>query len=497
MTSPPPARDEPIVIVGAGIMGLSTAIHLARRGYRDVTVFDKQPFDESQYSYMRGADAASADINKIVRSTYGSQTEYQELTMEAIAGWDEWNRELALGRIVPPGMGTGDRVFVRNGSVSLSSSAALPAWERASIESMEAAGRPDVHLSTADARHRGVARRRGLAHALDPFQRAPRGLPFSGVLDTAGGMAVADKACRFALHYARLLGARFVFGPEAGFFESFRREGGAVTGIRTRDGRTHRAALTLVACGGWTPVLVPELDGLCEATAGSVALLKIPRSSPLWDRLGPDNFPTFMWNMRDGAEGGLYGFPRNEDGWFKVGYRGTKYTNPLTHKDGKQRSTPVTRWSEACRNGAEPVGDRLTSCPQQALKVIRGFLDENLPELAAEGIKVDMTRICWYSDSYDNHLIVDRVPGTKGLMVATGDSGHAFKYLPTIGNWIVDVMENIGVDRPAVKAWRWRQKGAREEPVNVLMEGSKSSRAFENIPWSKESDLKVDARSQL
>jgi sarcosine oxidase / L-pipecolate oxidase len=121
-----------------------------------------------------------------------------------------------------------------------------------------------------------------------------------------------------------------------------------------------------------------------------------------------------------------------------------------------------------------------------------------LPTAGTESYKkLDMTRICWYSDSYDNYLIVDRVPGHEGLMVATGDSGHAFKYLSNVGNWIVDVMENIGLDRPAVKSWRWRQQNAGEVPINVLMEGSRGSRAFGNIAWSKESDLGLGAKSQL
>lgn len=60
MRSRIPAKNEPIIIVGAGAFGLSTALHLARRGYTDVTVFDKQPYDESLYSYFKGCDAASA-----------------------------------------------------------------------------------------------------------------------------------------------------------------------------------------------------------------------------------------------------------------------------------------------------------------------------------------------------------------------------------------------------------------------------------------------------
>lgn len=60
MSPPPPAKADPIVIVGAGIFGLSTAIHLALRGYSNVTVFDKQPYDKTLYSYLDGCDAASA-----------------------------------------------------------------------------------------------------------------------------------------------------------------------------------------------------------------------------------------------------------------------------------------------------------------------------------------------------------------------------------------------------------------------------------------------------
>lgn len=53
-------RDSPIIIVGAGVFGLSSAIHLAQRGYRNVTVFDKQPYHETFYDFESGCDAASA-----------------------------------------------------------------------------------------------------------------------------------------------------------------------------------------------------------------------------------------------------------------------------------------------------------------------------------------------------------------------------------------------------------------------------------------------------
>lgn len=53
-------RNSPINIVGAGVFGLSSAIHLAQRGFTNVTVFDKQPYHETQYDFESGCDAASA-----------------------------------------------------------------------------------------------------------------------------------------------------------------------------------------------------------------------------------------------------------------------------------------------------------------------------------------------------------------------------------------------------------------------------------------------------
>jgi NADPH-dependent 2,4-dienoyl-CoA reductase/sulfur reductase-like enzyme len=53
-------RDDAIVIIGAGVFGLSTALHLAQRGFKNVTVLDKQNYDVSKYSYEDGCDAPSA-----------------------------------------------------------------------------------------------------------------------------------------------------------------------------------------------------------------------------------------------------------------------------------------------------------------------------------------------------------------------------------------------------------------------------------------------------
>jgi sarcosine oxidase/L-pipecolate oxidase len=368
-------------------------------------------------------------------------------------------------------MSRDDRVFINTGVMSLNEGTELPAFERATIDGMVKHGHVDSQLSTTDAAHLKTAADKGLD--MDQFRCRSRGKKVVGVMDTSGGVTIADKACRFALHKARAHGAHFVFGSRAGGFDSLVYEDGRVSGIRTRDGKTHGAKLVIMACGGWTPSLVPQLDGLCETTAGSVAVYRLPRGSAAYDRFAPDKFPVWMFKMRDGAGGGLYGFPRDDEGLLKIGYRGTKYTNPRPQADGKERSVPVTRYTE---------GERLAEIPVQAMDVIAQFVAGFMPELAKEGLdEVAFTRLCWYTDTFDNHFVIDHVPGQEGLLVATGGSGHAFKYLPNIGRWVTDVIEGVGLERPAVRAWRWRELG-RATPANVLMEGKKGARALSNVP---------------
>ncbi|TVY45480.1 L-pipecolate oxidase [Lachnellula occidentalis] len=384
------------------------------------------------------------------------------MTFEAIDAWNSWNDELATGNSLPPGLSREDKVFHKCGSLNIADSKELPPWELATIRAMEEQGHIDTQLVTTNPRHVAISKSRG--QNISPFEQAGKERPIVGVLDLSGGVAVADKACRFALHKAQQLGVKVVFDAVAGAFESLEYSltpSGSlhkVIGVRTKDKKLHRGEQVILACGGWTPSLLPTLDGLCEATAGSVALIKLPpkSSSPeLWDRFSPENFPTWMYRMRDGASGGLYGFPRDDNGFIKIGYRGTKYTNPKAQRDGKERSIPVTRWSD---------GEKLTQIPKQAMSTIQGFVHDFMPELELLGIAMT------------------RVPGFEGLMVATGGSGHAFKYLPILGDFVVDVLED-NETRPVLKRWKWRTRGE-EKPVNVLMEGSIGTRALSNVPLS-------------
>ncbi|KAI8180544.1 hypothetical protein K4K51_002564 [Colletotrichum sp. SAR 10_75] len=78
----PPKRtpkDAPIVIVGAGVFGLSTALELRKRGYLHITVLDR--------FLPPVPDGSSVDISRIIRVDYADPV-YSQMAREAYAGWN-------------------------------------------------------------------------------------------------------------------------------------------------------------------------------------------------------------------------------------------------------------------------------------------------------------------------------------------------------------------------------------------------------------------------
>ena len=52
-------------------------------------------------------------------------------------------------------------------------------------------------------------------------------------------------------------------------------------------------------------------------------------------------------------------------------------------------------------------------------------------------------------------FLIDYAPQANSLFLATGDSGHAFKVFPIIGERIADVIEGR-LDPELRELWRWR-----------------------------------------
>lgn len=372
-------------------------------------------------------------------------------------------------------MTTNDRIYVNCGNYHIGDEGPNP-FEQRSIANLTKAGLGHTQYLFHDAKEVERAKSDGRGHAVDPFRLSRNGKGYQGYFDAVGGFVYADKACRYALHQAQGLGVKFVLDKQEGLFERFYEPSGDVQGIVTSNGAIHKATLTIIACGGWSPSVLPELDGLCETTAGSVATIQIPSSNlQLRHRFSPENFPVWQYKVRAGANGNLYGFPIDENGVMKLGYRGMKYTNPQVQPNGAVRSVPVTRWT---------TPETITGLPEKSVQVIRAFLDTYLPELKEHGLHVTGTRLCWYTDSFDNQFLVDAVPEKAGVMVATGGSGHAFKFLPVLGSFIADRIEGgakSAVGKEMLQRWQWRSLQSGEKPTNVIMKGLDDPNALQRV----------------
>src|SRR6266853_1727379 len=76
-----------VTVVGAGINGVTAAIELKKRGH-DVDLVDPGPLPHPL--------AASTDISKAVRTSYGPDEIYAELADRSIPLWRQWNRQFGV-----------------------------------------------------------------------------------------------------------------------------------------------------------------------------------------------------------------------------------------------------------------------------------------------------------------------------------------------------------------------------------------------------------------
>src|SRR5216684_2873711 len=73
-----------VIVVGAGVNGVTTGIELRKRGHK-VSLIDPGPLPHPL--------AASTDISKAVRAAYGADQDYTALAERSIPIWRQWNDE--------------------------------------------------------------------------------------------------------------------------------------------------------------------------------------------------------------------------------------------------------------------------------------------------------------------------------------------------------------------------------------------------------------------
>jgi sarcosine oxidase subunit beta len=246
------------LILGAGIMGLSTAWALSRQGFA-VRVIEQDPVPNPRGS--------SVDDHRLIRHAYGAQRGYMRMIDPAHAAWDLLFAE------------AGERPYVPTGVLALSGSER--GWLGESSAALRADGHPvrDVTATEVAARYPFLSPA-GIGHAFE--------LPSGGVL----------LAARIVGMLAGLLARRGVpiQRGRAASVDPARAE------VLLEDGRRQAADLLVVAAGPWGPRLLPALAGRVRPTRQVVVRLAPPPAlAEAWTRA------PMLLDLSD--DGGFYAVP--------------------------------------------------------------------------------------------------------------------------------------------------------------------------------------------
>jgi len=358
-------RAFDLIVVGGGVFGLSTALEAGRRRWSTLLV---------ERHAVPNPISASYGSSRKIRSTY-LDAHYTRLALEAMAGWRQIEVE------------TGRELYVAAGNLNVSD------------------GEADAHLETLEANaRRGGARVRRLdtnelRREFPQFRRGDRAL----LEEDAGFLRATD--CVAALReLAERHGVEFATGRDSAVAR-----GGSHVEVRT-DAATYRAPQVVVAAGGWSKRLFPELERtLWQCQQGIMYLEGVPAA---YCR------PAFV--PYSGADTDFYGFPA-ETG--RAGFKLARHvvTDPIDDPDFDRRTTPggfVEAAAEFLRAwfGLDPRDYRVTY------------------------------ESCMYNLSTSTDFLLDHHPELPGVFLATAGSGHGFKFGSVLGRIVLDRLDGIASD---------------------------------------------------
>ncbi|KAI1199246.1 FAD dependent oxidoreductase [Nemania serpens] len=235
----PLSKSDPIIIVGAGTFGLSTALHLAQAGYHNITIFDKGADIPSGFS-------AANHVNKILRAEYDDDFK-TNLAVEALKAWE-------IPLFAPHYHRTGF-LHCASGEGPQKAINTLNSF-RASAEKY-----PEVkkHIIPLD-------NRSDIVRAVGQLQDGS--LPgWKGYLNRYDGYAHAAHTL-IAMHEACIaLNVRFFLGEAS-------EPNQKVTGVKTRQNTAHNAKIIIEAAGAAATSLLPSLGRPVTANSWSIADIK-------------------------------------------------------------------------------------------------------------------------------------------------------------------------------------------------------------------------------
>ena len=200
-------------------------------------------------------------------------------------------------------------------------------------------------------------------------------------------------------------------------------EWGATSGhcwIRTSNAR-YEAGRVVFCAGAWASKLIPELAGLAEPERQVLAWLK-PRRPELFT---PDRFPVFYIEVEEGR---FYGLPSFLVPGFKLG----RY-----HHRGEQVDP------DTMKRDVEPEDE----------EILRSFAARYFPGGSGPSL---MTKTCLFTNSPDEHFILDLHPEHAEVAIAAGFSGHGYKFCSVVGEIMADLAQ-LGETRHDIEFFRLKR----------------------------------------
>lgn len=267
---------------------------------------------------------------------------------------------------------------------------------------------------------------------------------WSGYFNKHAGYAKAAKALEHAAAVCKDLGVIIVTGDDGYAIELLydgEADGGrACVGVKTANGSLHNASRTILCLGAHLGSLLPEITRNVTAKAWSVAHIQLSPEEASQMK----GCPVVM--CRDI---GFFFEPDEDTSLIKLSANGAGYTNNVSISSGTGNASLPT-----VTNSGLPLEDE---------RLIKRLIDEAMPQFSER--KLVNKFICWCGDTPDSDYIIDYVPGRENLIVASGDSGHAFKMLPVAGEWTKKLLE---AGEQNIKRWKWKKHvgGSRTDDIS-------------------------------
>jgi sarcosine oxidase len=230
-----------------------------------------------------------------------------------------------------------------------------------------------------------------------PGYRLPKGI--AAVYQPDGGFLLSERCIVAHVTAAQELGAE-VHGQERVIGWEPKGHGAALQTDRAR----YSAEKLVICAGAWGAKLVPELAALAVPERQVLAWFQPTR--PALFRV--HTFPVFNMAVEEGR---YYGFPIYGIPGFKVG----------RYHHLEQRVDPDHMDRETHRQDEE---------------VLRRFTARYFP--AAAGPTMSL-KTCLFTNTPDEHFILDRHPQLPQVCIAAGFSGHGFKFCSVVGEIMADL----------------------------------------------------------